>query len=170
MIGRIHHAPSLLASIGTRSNGPRSALAMGRSYCTRPVLLSRSDYRHFETRQTRWNDADAFGHVNNAIYYFFFDDAVNAHLNTNGFGYDYPRFVAESSCRYIRPLTYPAPVDVGLRVGKLGRSSVSYVLGLFAPNEDTPSAQGTFVHVYVNAEGKPIPIDASVRGVLSALE
>ena len=101
----------------------------------------------------------------------------------HGFGYDTPRFVAESSCRYLRPLSYPQPVDVGLRVAKLGNSSVAYDIGVFGlpctneetataagtPSERFLAATGTFVHVYVDAEGRPTPIGGRVRAALEGL-
>ena len=117
----------------------------------------------------------AFGHINNVLYYAYMDDAVNQHLLDRGVGYD-PRFVAASSCRYYEPLSYPTDIDVGLRVDKVGTSSVSYSLGLFSapqgkdPPLDQPAAAcGTFVHVYVDQSGRPIPISHQVRGILDEL-
>ena len=130
-------------------------------------------FKHFERRQTRWNDCDGFGHVNNAIYYQFMDDAVNTHLLAHGVGIDRPRFVASSSMRYLRPFAFPSDVNVGLRVARLGSSSVSYEIGLFpiaAGDEAGPlAAVGTFVHVYVDSDGRPTPIDETARGVLTTL-
>ena len=130
-------------------------------------------FKHFERRQTRWNDCDGFGHVNNAIYYQFMDDAVNTHLLAHGVGIDRPRFVASSSMRYLRPFAFPSDVNVGLRVARLGSSSASYEIGLFpiaAGDEAGPlAAVGTFVHVYVDSDGRPTPIDETARGVLTTL-
>ena len=130
-------------------------------------------FKHFERRQTRWNDCDGFGHVNNAIYYQFMDDAVNTHLLAHGVGIDRPRFVASSSMRYLRPFAFPSDVSVGLRVARLGSSSASYEIGLFpiaAGDEAGPlAALGTFVHVYVDETGRPKPIDEAARGVLTTL-
>lgn len=130
-------------------------------------------FKHFERRQTRWNDCDGFGHVNNAIYYYFMDDAVNMHLLAHGIGADRPRFVASSSMRYLRPFAFPSDVNVGLRVARLGSSSAQYEIGLFpiaADDEVGPlAAVGTFVHVYVDSDGRPTPIDETARGVLTTL-
>ena len=130
-------------------------------------------FLHFERRQTRWNDCDGFGHVNNAIYYQFMDDAVNTHLIAHGVGIDRPRFVASSSMRYLQPFAFPSDVSVGLRVARLGSSSASYEIGLFpiaSGDEAGPlAAVGTFVHVYVDSDGRPTPIDETARGVLTTL-
>ena len=86
------------------------------------ALLQRSAYPHFEQRQTRWNDMDAFGHINNAVYYNYIDDAVNMHLARNGVSIDVQRFTSENSCRYLKQLAWPNAVDVGLpRRGARGR-------------------------------------------------
>ncbi|KAJ1640721.1 hypothetical protein T492DRAFT_831731 [Pavlovales sp. CCMP2436] len=97
--------------------------------------LVRSDFPHFERRQTRWNDNDGEGPSRGSHRPPFMDDAVNAHLLQRGVGIAYPRFVAESSCRYFAPLAYPDGVDVGLAVLKLGSSSVSYVIGIFVADD-----------------------------------
>ena len=131
---------------------------------------SRAAYAHFYRATTRWNDNDMFGHMNNTIYYQFMDDAINAHLLANNIPYSFPRFVAESSCKYLRPLAYPTPVDVGLRVAKLGNSSATYDIGLFADGDDALAARGHWVHVYVDEQtGRPAPIAAEVRQVLDTL-
>mmetsp|Transcript_21068 Transcript_21068/g.54314 ORF Transcript_21068/g.54314 Transcript_21068/m.54314 type:complete len:208 (-) Transcript_21068:257-880(-) len=111
------------------------------------------------------------------IYYAFMDDAVNEHLIRHGVGKCAPRFVAESSCRYFKPLTYPNPVDIGLRVEHLGSSSVAYAIGIFdggpaaarSGEEQHAAAAGTFVHVYVDEAGQPTPITSSVRTLLESL-
>lgn len=104
------------------------------------------------------------------------DDAVNEHLIRHGIGKEAPRFVAESSCRYFEPLTYPHPVDIGLRVERVGSSSVAYAIGIFdggvaekAAAEQRAAAAGTFVHVYVDEGGKPTPIAPPVRTLLESL-
>lgn len=137
----------------------------------RPV---RADFFHYERLMTRWNDNDAFGHINNVIYYSFFDDAVNAQLIRCGIGASYPRFVASSSCVYFAPLAYPQQIDVGLGVTKLGNSSVAYSIGIFAGEEGAVASQpaaacGTFVHVYVDAAGRPTPLAQPVRDALQSL-
>jgi acyl-CoA thioester hydrolase len=131
---------------------------------------SRCSFPHFERRQTRWNDNDQFGHLNNVIYYQMMDDSVNQHLLDKGIGIDHPRFIVSSSCLYRRPLSgYPEPVDVGLRLSKLGSSSAAYDIGLFAHGSEEISALGTFVHVYVDEKGNPATICDSARAALESL-
>mmetsp|Transcript_15863 Transcript_15863/g.34447 ORF Transcript_15863/g.34447 Transcript_15863/m.34447 type:complete len:170 (-) Transcript_15863:289-798(-) len=132
-------------------------------------IQERAAYRHFEPRQTRWNDNDVFGHVNNVMYYAFIDDAVNLHLLKRGIDGAFPRFVVQSSCRYLRPISWPNPVDVGLRISRLGNSSANYEIGIFDQKSDLAAATATFVHVYVDLDGKPMPLDPRVREVLSPL-
>jgi acyl-CoA thioester hydrolase len=104
------------------------------------------------------------------VYYAFMDDAVNNYLIERGIGRPYPRYVVDSSCRYLSPLAYPDPVDVGLVITKLGTSSVVYSVGLFAPEAQQAAALGTFVHCYVDEKtGRPRPLEAGVRNVLAAL-
>ena len=112
--------------------------------------------------------------MNNAVYYEYIDTVVNAHLEENGI--ESMRFVASSSCRYLRPFQYPQDVEVGLSVSKLGRSSVAYAIGIFShpaaravDSSTVLVAEATFVHVYVDADGKPMPIPPLVRGVLETL-
>ena len=131
-------------------------------------LLGRGAYAHFETIPTRWNDMDAQSHVNNAVYHFYIDDAVNLHLARSGVPNDVRRFTSENSCRYLRQLSWPTPVEVGLRV-RLGRASAAYQLGLFAENDEEASAIGTFTHIYVDDRGKPCRMDESVRTALEPL-
>ena len=111
--------------------------------------------------------------VNNAIYYQFMDDAVNMHLLAHGIGVSWPRFVASSSCRYLRPFAFPSDISVGLRIARLGSSSASYEIGLFPLAADGEAGElaavGTFVHVYVDQTGRPKAFDETVRGVLSSL-
>lgn len=104
------------------------------------------------------------------IYYALMDDAVNSHLIERGVGRAHPRYVVESACRYLTPLSYPHPVDVGLSITKLGNSSVVYSIGLFAAESQHPAALGKFVHCYINEEtGRPKPMDEEVRRVLAEL-
>ena len=131
-------------------------------------LLGRGAYAHFETIPTRWNDMDAQSHVNNAVYHFYIDDAVNLHLARSGVANDIRRFTSENSCRYLRQLSWPTPVEVGLRV-RLGRASAAYQLGIFAEDDEDASAVGTFTHIYVDARGKPCRMDESVRAALEPL-
>ena len=97
------------------------------------------------------------------------DNAVNNHLLQYSVDTTLPRFVASSSCRYLMPLSYPGSIDVGLAIDKLGHSSVSYQVGIFAEGASSAAAVGSFVHVYVDAGGKPTRIDQSARGALEGL-
>ena len=132
-------------------------------------------YRALSVMDTRWMDNDAYGHVNNVVYYSFFDTAVNRWLVEQGV-LDIATsptigLVVETQCRFLAPLTFPDRVTAGLRVAHLGTSSVRYEIGLFRNDDDVAAAHGHFVHVYVDRETrkkKPIPDD--VRRALEALE
>ena len=134
----------------------------------------RSDYPHFLTITTRWMDNDVYGHINNVVYYSFFDTVINQYLIRPG-GLDIHAgsvigLAVETMCRFHRPLSYPEPVDAGLRVGKLGRSSVRYEIGLFSPGHDEPAATGHFVHVFVDrTTRRPAEIPATIRSALEVL-
>ena len=138
------------------------------------AMTRRTGYRSFLTVPTRWMDNDAYGHVNNVTYYSYFDTAVNEHLIRAG-GLDIRGapaigLVVETFCRFHKSLTFPDVVDVGLRVRKLGRSSVTYEIGLFRQGDDDPAATGHFVHVWVDrATGRPTPVPSVVRSALQAL-
>lgn len=137
---------------------------------------TRADYRVWRQVTTRWRDDDAYGHLNNATYYELFDTAVNAFLY-DATGLDIRALpaigiVAESGCRYFRELGFPAPIDTGLSVERLGTSSVIYRIGLFQGSSDEAAAEGRFVHVYVDntAPDRPVvPIPAAIREVLVPL-
>ena len=135
---------------------------------------TRAHYRHFLVIPTRWMDNDTYGHVNNVTYYSYFDTVVNEHLIRQG-GLDIRGaavvgVVVETSCRFYRPLSFPETVDAGLRVAKLGRSSVSYEIALFREGEPTPAASGRFVHVWVDRQMmKPTDIPPRVRDALQPL-
>lgn len=134
----------------------------------------RSDYKQFSLIETRWNDNDSYGHVNNIVYYSYFDTAVNRHLIQQGVldltGSESVGLVIESKCTYFSSITFPDTVAVGLKVVHLGNSSVRYQIGLFCNDADTASAVGEFVHVYVNrSTNKPVSIPANTRSVLQAL-
>ncbi len=135
---------------------------------------TRDRYRYFVSVATRWNDNDVYGHVNNMVYYGYIDSAVNLYLVREG-GLDIHAspvigVVVESGCRFRRPIAYPDTVDVGIRVGRLGNSSVRYELGLFRAGEDEAAAEGHFVHVFVNrATMRPAPMPASIRTALARL-
>ncbi len=134
----------------------------------------REHYRHFQTITTRWMDNDAYGHVNNVVYYSFFDTVVNTYLIEQGV-LDIEKspvigLVVETLCQYKKELTYPEPVDAGLRVGRLGNTSVRYEIGLFRASDDMPAATGHFVHVYVDrTTRKPAPLPSALRAALEPL-
>jgi acyl-CoA thioester hydrolase len=120
----------------------------------RPAPQPREAYRAFRTLGTRWMDNDAYGHVNNVVYYSFFDTAVNAWLIEAG-AIDIERgavigLVVETGCNFFEPLSFPQPVEAGLRVAHVGRSSVRYEIGLFAAHGALSAAAGHFIHVYVD--------------------
>lgn len=136
---------------------------------------TRSDYRHFRKITTRWMDNDVYGHVNNVVYYSFFDTAVNATLIEAGVlepaTSDIIGLVVETGCRYSAPLSFPADVDAGIRVARLGTSSVRYEVGLFDPREEAAAAEGFFVHVYVDrATRRPASLPAPLRAFLEGLQ
>jgi len=120
-------------------------------------------------------DNDAYGHVNNVIYYSWFDTAVNAHLIEQGV-LDIHQgetigLVIETQCNYFAPLAFPQTIEAGIRVAKLGASSVRYEVGLFALGEPLTAAKGHFVHVYVDsATRRPVPLPAPLKSVLEQLK
>ncbi len=116
----------------------------------------RDAYRHFVPIQTRWNDNDVYGHVNNVVFYEFFDTAVNCFLIEQA-GLDIHQgsvigLVVETQCNYFAPAAYPDQLEAGIRVTKIGNSSVRYEVGIFSISQDSAIAQGHFVHVYVDRE------------------
>ena len=136
---------------------------------------SRSAYRYFHAIQTRWNDNDIYGHVNNVVYYAYFDTAVNMFMVDQA-GFD-PHaakaigIVPESHCNFHKPLAYPDRLEAGLRVGKLGNSSVRYEIGIFVVGDDEAAATGHFVHVFVDRDTmKPVPIPAPIRTAMAAIQ
>lgn len=141
---------------------------------TRPSPRPRSHYRHFGTITTRWMDNDVYGHVNNVVYYSFFDTAVNRYLIDAG-ALDIHRgevigLVVETHCNYFSPLEFPQPVESGLVVAQLGRSSVRYEVGLFAPGQALSAAAGHFVHVYVDrATRRPVSLPPALHAALQPL-
>lgn len=135
---------------------------------------SRGEFAHFLALPTRWMDNDAYGHVNNVVYYSFFDTAVNRFLIDRGVlridASPVIGLVVETGCRYHRPLAFPDTVEVGVRVAHLGTSSVRYELGVFRQGDDTAAAEGHFVHVYVDRDARtPTPLPAEVRAVLKSI-
>lgn len=135
---------------------------------------TRADYPHVLVIPTRWMDNDIYGHVNNVVYYSYFDTVINEYLIRAG-GLDIQKgavvgLAVETMCRFRRELTFPEPVEAGLRVGKLGNTSVRYEIGLFSPGHETPAATGHFVHVFVErATRKPTPIPPPIRQALERL-
>lgn len=135
---------------------------------------SRDDYAHFQPITTRWHDNDVYGHVNNVVYYSYFDSAVNTYLIEVG-GLDIHDgpvvgFVVSSSCDYFASIAFPERIEVGLRIGKLGNSSVQYELAIFKAGEDEACAAGRFVHVFVDRQSnRPIPIPDNLRTAMSRL-
>jgi acyl-CoA thioester hydrolase len=137
-------------------------------------MRGRESYKIWREIGTRWSDNDAYGHVNNIIYYSWFDTAVNAWLIEQGLldieAGDPIGLVAETGCRYARPLAYPEPVEVGLAVETVGKSSVRYRIGVFAKNSSEPAAEGFFVHVYVGRESRrPVELPAVWRERFEAM-
>jgi acyl-CoA thioester hydrolase len=140
----------------------------------RPTPELRETYRHFQAIPTRWADNDIYGHVNNVVYYSYFDTVVNQYLieqqaldlvNSPVIG-----LVVETQCEYFAPISFPDVVHAGLRVARLGNSSVRYEIGLFRNEEKTASAQGYFVHVYVDrASRRPIAVPSGMRLTLEKL-
>ena len=141
----------------------------------KPQPSPRGAYRAFRTISTRWMDNDAYGHVNNVVYYSWFDTAVNAHLIEQG-ALDIHHgevigLVIETHCNYFSSIEFPQSVEAGLRVANMGRSSVRYEVGLFAQGELLTAAKGHFVHVYVDrATRRPTELPGKLKSVLEALK
>jgi acyl-CoA thioester hydrolase len=141
----------------------------------KPQPEPRSAYRAFRTITTRWMDNDAYGHVNNVVYYSWFDTAVNAHLIEQG-ALDIHHgetigLVVETQCNYFAPIAFPQAVEAGLRVAHMGQSSVRYEVGLFAEGEPLTAAKGHFIHVYVDRENRrPAALPERLRAVLEVLQ
>jgi acyl-CoA thioester hydrolase len=135
---------------------------------TREPLRGRASYRVWRQIGTRWADNDVYGHVNNVVYYSWFDTAVNGWLVEQGL-LDAAAggpigLVVETGCRYARPLAFPEPVEIGLSVADIGKSSVRYHLGVFAKNAPEAAAEGHFVHVYVGRDSRrPVPLPGEWR-------
>jgi acyl-CoA thioester hydrolase len=135
----------------------------------------RADFPVLRAITTRWHDNDHYGHVNNVVYYAFFDTAVNGYLiEASGTDIrDLPAIgiVAETSCRFMQELSFPDTVYAGLALEKLGNSSVIYRIGLFRNEETEPAAIGRFVHVYVDSKTRrPVSVPPPIRAALTALQ
>ena len=141
---------------------------------SKPAAPSRSDYSHVMPIPTRWMDNDIYGHVNNVVYYSYFDTVINRYLIDEG-GLDHQNgtivgMAVETSCRFHRSLAFPDLVHAGLRVGKLGRSSVRYEIGIFRNDEISACADGHFVHVFVErGDQRPVSIPEPIRAALQLL-
>lgn len=135
---------------------------------------TRAAYPHILPIQTRWMDNDIYGHVNNVTYYSYFDTVVNSYLIDVG-GLDIHDgtvvgFAVETTCRFFKPVAFPEKLAAGLRVGKLGNSSVRYEIAIFRDGEDTAAAAGHFVHVFVDRRtDRPTPVPAAIRAALEKL-
>src|SRR5580700_1042363 len=139
-----------------------------------PLPETRARYRYFVAVPTRWMDNDVYGHVNNVVYYAYFDTVINQYLIEEG-GLDIAAgavigLCVESHCAYARPVAFPDLLDAGLRVAHLGKSSVRYEIAIFTRGHDEPSAHGWFVHVFVDrATRKPTPLPAPMRAALERI-
>ncbi|EMD82266.1 acyl-CoA thioesterase [Pacificimonas flava] len=141
---------------------------------SRAPLSPRGAYPVFRPIVTRWSDNDVYGHVNNVVYYSWFDTAVNAHLIEAGLldieTGETIGLVVETGCRYAASLAFPQRIEAGVAVSRIGNSSVRYQVGIFAEQSDEPAAEGFFVHVYVDRETRrPRPLGPDWRAALQAL-
>lgn len=141
---------------------------------TRASPRGRDAYRHFTTITTRWADNDAYGHVNNSVFYLWFDTAVNQWLIDRGLldiaNGDPIGLVVETGCRYFAPLTFPGDIEVGIVVEHIGTTSVTYTLGIFASGCGEAAAQGHFIHVYVDRSSRrPLVLPTNWRTALADL-
>lgn len=147
----------------------------GTNATVRKPPASRSAFCHFLTIQSRWGDNDLYGHVNNVVYYSYFDTVINRYLIDPG-GLDIHAspvigIAVENACRFHRSFAYPDAIEAGLAVSKLGSSSVRYEIGLFGPGETIARADGYFVHVFVDRTTmRPVPIGDNLRKALAAIE
>lgn len=141
----------------------------------RAQATKRSDYKYFHAITTRWMDNDAYGHVNNVVYYSWFDTVVNQFLIANG-ALDIEQspvigLVIETQCNYFAPVAFPDRVTAGIRVTGLGNSSVRYEVGIFREDEESAAAQGHFIHVYVGRDTRrPVAIHGKMRTLLQTIQ
>jgi acyl-CoA thioester hydrolase len=135
---------------------------------------TRENYRHFLAIPTRWHDNDIYGHVNNVVFYAYFDTVVAQYYMASG-GFDIHGgsvigLVVETLCRYHQPISFPDVIDAGLRVARLGKSSVRHEIGLFRAGDEAPAATGHFIHVFVDrTTRRPAPIPEPIRAALAKL-
>jgi acyl-CoA thioester hydrolase len=142
---------------------------------TRASPQARDAYRQFRPISSRWEDNDVYGHINNVVYYSFFDTAVNAHLIEVGaldiHAGEVIGLVIETGCNYFSPLAFPQAIEAGIRVAHIGRSSVRYEVGLFGAGEPRCAAAGHFVHVYVDRQTRrPVALSAKLLQALQDLQ
>ena len=140
----------------------------------RPSPLPRSAFRHFIRLETRWHDNDALGHVNNVVYYSYFDTAVNRHLAEAGLldtqVSSIASYVVETGCVYFESVAFPENLEIGMAVTKIGRSSVTYRLGLFREGGAACVALCHYTHVYVERiSGKPVAIPTANRALFASI-
>ena len=139
----------------------------------RPGPTTRSDYRYFTAITTRWNDNDQMGHVNNAVYYMYFDTAQTTYYIESGLldmSRVSPYVVAESGCRHISEVSYPDKLTIGVRVARLGTSSARIEMALFRNDSDVASAESFFVHVFIDPQSRrPVPIPPPAKARLAAI-
>jgi acyl-CoA thioester hydrolase len=141
---------------------------------SKDTIPTRADYKVFYPINTRWSDNDIYGHVNNVVYYSYFDTAANRYLIEEG-GLDISNgeivgFVVNSGCQYHAPISYPEPIEAGVRVDRLGNSSVQYGIAIFKDGVDEAVAHGHFVHVFVDrAANKSIAIPAPLKDALARI-
>lgn len=142
---------------------------------TKRQSIQRADYPYFREIPTRWLDNDVYGHVNNVVYYSYFDTAVTGHLVDSGV-LEYAStpvmgIVVETKCEFMKEIAFPDIVEAGLRVARLGNSSVTYEIGLFRKGDSGAAAHGHFVHVYVDRDNRrPVRIPDDVRAALAPLQ
>jgi acyl-CoA thioester hydrolase len=141
---------------------------------SRPAPAPRADFPRFVPIPTRWLDNDIYGHVNNTVFYTFFDTAINRFLIEAGV-LDIQRgevigLVVETGCHFFRPVAFPDELEAGIRVDHLGTSSVRYTIGIFRRGEELTVASGHFVHVYVGRDDRrPTPLPDALRSVLAGI-
>ena len=136
--------------------------------------LTREAYKYFHTIPTRWMDNDIYGHINNVVYYSYFDTVVNGYLIEENVldiqGGNQIGLVVETKCNYFAPLAFPDVIDAGVRVTKIGNSSVRYEIGLFKQGSDEAAAEGHFIHVYVDKDSrKPKHLADDFRAALTKI-
>jgi len=141
---------------------------------SKPTPSNREAYHHFQPIPTRWMDNDVYGHVNNVVYYAYFDTVVNQYLIQQGAldieTSEVVGLVVETGCQYFASIAFPDVVTAGLRVTKVGNSSVHYEIGIFRNAEAKASAQGFFIHVYVDrTTRRPAPLPAALRDAVEKI-